>query len=142
MLQKYVELLIPGVLGILFHVFVIKVASAKIKSKVANIEFSFTQYIKDEWVVLLGNFICVCMLIVGLDELIGLKPSLAKIVKWLFFFVGISGSSVFMFAFSVADKKIRNVIDIKTNIADGVVPPVTQDNKSGLNTIATQNDPQ
>jgi hypothetical protein len=133
MQAKIIELLIPGILGILFHVFVIKVASAKIKSKAANISFSFVQYLKDERVVILGNLICVCMLIVGLDELIGLKPAVAKIIKWLFFFVGISGSSIFMFAFSIADKKIRGVIDAKTNIADDL--PLTKKNKEALQEI-------
>jgi hypothetical protein len=142
MLQKYADLLLPGILGILFHVFVIKIQSAKVRSKAANIEFSFPQYIKDEWAVLLGNFICVCMLVVGIDELIGLKPGLAKAVKWLFFFVGISGSSIFMYAFSVADKKIRNVVDIKTNLADGVIPPVTPENKEGVEVIKDQNKPE
>lgn len=135
------DYLIPGILGIMFHVFVIKVASAKIKSKAANLQFSFGQYLKDEWVVLIGNLICVCMLIVGLDELIGIKPSIAKIVKWLFFFVGISGSSIFMFAFSVADRKIRKVIDIKTNIADGIIPPVNKENREGVQVIRDENNP-
>jgi hypothetical protein len=135
MQQNYFDLLLPGILGIMFHIFVIKVASAKIKSKAANVSFSFAQYLKDEWVVILGNLICVCMLIVGLDELIGLKPAVAKIVKWLFFFVGISGSSVFMFAFSVADRKIRGVIDAKTNIADEL--PLTKENKEALKKAET-----
>lgn len=127
------HILTPGILGILFHVFVIKVISLKRKAKAANMPFSFSQFLQDEWPVILGNFICVCMLIVGLDELIGLKPSVAKLVKWLFFFVGISGSSIFMLAFSVADKRLRNIIDAKTNVADDL--PLTKKNKQVLDEI-------
>lgn len=127
--------LVPGLLGILFHVFVIKFPAVKGRAKAANLNYTFKDYVTEDWTVLIGNLIVVLMLIVGIDELINLKPAIKNYIKWLFFFVGVSGSSLFMYALSIADRKVKSVIDIKTNIADNIVPPVTPENKEGVQEI-------
>lgn len=121
MIENKLQLIPPALLGVLFHLFVVKLPSARRKSKAANIPFSPAAYIKEEWDIIVGNLICVSMLIIGIDELAKWKPSIINAVKWLFFFVGISGSSVFMYAFSRVDKTFKKIIDIKTNVADGLI---------------------
>lgn len=134
-MQSILTYLLPGILGILLQIFAVKLPAVKSRAIAANHPFSFAAYLKDDWIVLVGNFIAVFILIVCLDELIILSPKIQNYIKWLFVFVGFTGSSIFMFAFSVADKKIRKVIDVKTNIADQVEPPVNSGNVAGMRAI-------
>jgi hypothetical protein len=55
------------------------------------------------------------------DQLISWKPYILNIVKWFFGFVGVSGSTLIMSKYGQFEKKIMNVIDVKTNIADDVI---------------------
>lgn len=126
---------IPGVLGILLQVFAVKIPSLKQKFKVSNKVFSFKDYLSDDWPTLAASFVSVGILIVGLDEVIKVRPEIANYIKWLFVFVGFTGSSIIQLLLSVANKKIMQVIDVKTNIADGVEPPVNDTNKLGAKEI-------
>lgn len=129
---------IAGSLGILLQIFAVKIPTLKAKYKAANHDFKFSEYFKDDWSTILASFVSVAILIVGLDELLDLKPDLEKYVKWLFIFVGFTGSSIIQTALSVANKKIMQIIDIKTNIADGVQPPVNDSNKEGAKEIKNE----
>lgn len=104
-----------GILGILFQIFAIKLPSLKAKYAVGNRAFSFREYLADDWYTILASFICVAILIVGLDEVLDLRPELEKFIKWLFVFVGFTGSSVIQAILSVANKKIMGIIDAKTD---------------------------
>jgi hypothetical protein len=117
------DYLLPGFLGLLLQVFAIKLPYAKKKATVANYPFSFKCWILDEWTVIVGNIVSVLLLLVLIDNLIALKPGLKNYIEFLFAFVGFTGSSIFMAAFSAFDKKVMKVIDEKTNIADGITPP-------------------
>ena len=122
---------VAGMLGILLQIFAVKIPTLKQKYKVANRDFNFLDYLKDDWSTILASVVSVAILIVGLDELLDIKPGLDKYVKWMFVFVGFTGSSIIQAALSIANKKIMSIIDIKTNIADGVEPPVNDSNAAG-----------
>lgn len=124
-----------GTLGILFHIFVIKLPSLKKRSVAANQKFSVTDYFKDDWLTIVGSVLTVTIVIFGLDEILTFKPDIAGYIKWFLVFVGFTGSSVIQSVFSVANKKLMAVIDIKTNVADGVIPPVNEENKQGVKEI-------
>jgi uncharacterized integral membrane protein len=109
---------LAGTLGILLQIFVVKLPSLKTKSEAANRPFVVSEYFKDDWMSIVGSFLALAILIVCLDELINFKPSVVDYIKWLFAFVGFTGSSLIQAAFSVTNKKIMQVIDEKTNIAD------------------------
>lgn len=130
---------IAGSLGVLLQILAVKIPTLKSKYTVANKTFSMKEYLANDWYAILGSFVSVAILIVGLDEILEVKPELAKYIKWLFIFVGFTGSSIIQAVLSVANKKIMQVIDLKTNIADGVVPPVTAENKEAVKEIATDN---
>lgn len=113
-----------GTLGVLFQICVVKIPRLRAASLNANRPFSFKEYISDDWPAIMGSFIAVGILCFCLDELLNIKPDLAKIVKWLFVFVGFTGSSIIQAILSVTNKKIMELIDVKTNISDSVVPDI------------------
>jgi len=127
--------LLPGALGILLHTFAVKLPSLNQKAIKANHPFSVAEWFKNDWWTIAASFAAVLILIVGLDEAIQLKPAIKDYIKWLFAFVGFTGSSLIQAVFSVMNRKLMAVIDIKTNLADGVVPPVTPENKEGVEEI-------
>lgn len=126
--------LLAGSLGVLLQI-CLKVNALKVQSKVANHSFSFKDYFRDDVFTILGSFITVIIGVICLDEIIGLNAGIEKYVKWFFVFVGFTGSSIIQSAFSVTSKKIQAIIDVKTNIADGVKPAVDATNIEGAKEI-------
>lgn len=120
-LQLYATCFVIGLLGIAFHVFVIKLPSVKERSRVANKSFSVKEYFKDDWIALASSLVTLCALILAMDEILRYKPAIIDYVKALFFFVGYTGSSILQAALSQADKKINSLVDRKTDVADGKV---------------------
>lgn len=116
--QLYIQCLIAGLLGILIHVFGIKLPALKKRSDVANKKFSIQDYLADDWIGIGLSVITVLVAILLLDEIIGYKPALLKYIKYFFVFIGYTGSSLLLSALSKTDKAINAVVDKKTNIAD------------------------
>lgn len=112
--------LYAGVLGILLHILAVKIPSIKAKSKVANLQFKLKDYLNDDWPAMLASLVSVGIMIVGLNELLQLRPELTRYVRWLFIFVGFTGSSIIQAGLSVANQKIMKIIDYKTNVADNL----------------------
>jgi hypothetical protein len=118
-IQLYTQLFIIGLVGILFHVFVIKLPSVKEASRVANKSFSVKEYLSDDWIALCGSIVTLVACILFVDEILKWKPAIIDYIKFLFFFIGYTGSSVLLAVLSQATKKINKVVDIKTDKADG-----------------------
>jgi hypothetical protein len=110
-----------GMLGLLFHVFVIKLPALKKRSAVANIHFSFGNYLQDDWIALSASVIALIIALMGIDELIKYKPIVGEFVKWLFVFVGYTGSSTLQALLSKTDTAINKIVDRKTDVADGKI---------------------
>lgn len=126
----YFQCLVAGVLGILFHIFVLKLPALKKRAVAANVEFSPKNFFKEEWISVGSSVITVAIALLVMDELLNFKPSIYNALKGLFVFVGFTGSSILQHALGKTEKAVLNVIDRKTNIADGitgapaeVVPP-------------------
>jgi len=116
--NQYLDLFIGGIFGILAYVFILKLPKVKKRAETANLRFSIKQYLLDDWLSIVGSFITVLLAIFIFDEIGGAYPSIVKWAKFFFIFVGYTGSSLLIGAFSVADKKIQSAVDYKTNIAD------------------------
>lgn len=131
--------LLAGSLGVLLQI-CLKVNALKTQSKTANHPFIFKSYFTDDIFTILGSFITVIIGVICLDEIIGLNAGIEKYVKWFFVFVGFTGSSIIQSAFSVTQKKIQAIIDVKTNIADGIKPAVDASNAEGAKEIQKDKD--
>lgn len=115
---QYIYCFIAGVLGIMFHVFAVKLPALKRRSEVANKQFSIRDYFADDWIGLGSSIIAVLFAVLALKEIVEYRPGVVKYVKYLFFFVGFTGSSILLAVLSKTDKAINALVDKKTNIAD------------------------
>lgn len=116
----YILCFCAGILGISFHIFAIKLPSLQRRAKVANTKFSLKDYFADDWVSLGASIITVLIAILALDELLGYRPNLLGYIKYFFFFVGFTGSSILVSLLGKTDKAINAIIDTKTDIADKI----------------------
>ncbi len=139
--SEFYMFFLAGGLGVILQV-LLKIRQFQVRSKVANHIFTIKQYLKDDWATIIASFISVMILIVCLDELLAVTPQLVKYIKWLFVFVGFTGSSIIQAVLSVTNKKLMAIIDVKSNIADGIEPIVDKDNELGAEEIIKENNLQ
>ena len=125
---------ICGSLGVLLHL-MLKISNFIKLGKKANHPFSMKGYLQDDWPTIVADFLSVGILIFCLDEIVKFKPAVVDYIKWLFVFVGFTGSSIITGAMSVTGNKLMQVIDVKSNLADGKVPPVNEGNLEGAKEI-------
>ena len=138
-MNNYLIYSLAGALGVVLQI-CIKVNVLKNNSKTANHAFSYKEYFKDDLFTIIGSFTTVAIAIICIDEIVGLNSKIAEYVKWFFVFVGYTGSSIIQVAFSVTAKKIQAIVDVKTNIADGIIPPVDASNVEGVKEIQKDNE--
>lgn len=119
----FVQCFGAGVLGILFHIFVVKLPSLKKRAKAANLEFTLKDYLQDDWIALGASLLALFIALMCIDEVVKYKPIVADFVKWLFVFVGYTGSSTLQALLSKTDTAINAVVDKKTDVADGKISP-------------------
>lgn len=127
-----------GALGLLVQT-CIKIAVLKTQSKAANHPFSFKEYFINDWPTILGSILTVVIAVLTLDEWLPINTLVSKYVKVFFVFVGFTGSSLIQAVFSFYSRKLTSIIDIKTNIADGVNPPINISNIEGVKSIIEDN---
>lgn len=118
--QLYINCIIGGLFGMLFHIFAIKLPAVRSRAKAANLPFSVKDYFKDDWLAITASFLCVLILVWVLDEIIGYNPSFLRYTKFFFVFVGYTGSSILVGMLGKFDKQVQNIVDIKTNQLDAI----------------------
>lgn len=124
-IQTYIWCCVAGLLGILFHIFAIKIPAVKTRAKAANMGFSYGDYFADDLAGILSSVLTVIIVLVVLDELVAFKPEVLPFLKAGFVLIGFVGSSILIAILGKAQQKINAVVDVKTDIVDGKVPPDT-----------------
>lgn len=125
---------LAGSLGMLLQI-CMKIAKLKSESKAANHTFVFKDYFRNDWPAILGSLVSVAIAVVCIDELLAAKPGIENYIKWFFVFVGFTGSSIIQSVLSVTSRKIQAIVDLKTNIADGITPAVDAGNVEAVKEI-------
>ena len=115
--ELYVHCVMASIAGIILHV-AVKVQSLAKDHKLANLEFSFWGYLKDDKWALIMDLFCSLILVYVIDEWFDFDSRLLGKVKSIFIFVGFTGSYVVLQLMSVAKANFRKAVDHKTNIAD------------------------
>lgn len=118
--QLYINCVIGGILGMLFHLFAVKLPAVKKRATAANLKFNIKDYFKDDYLALISNVLMLVILVWALDEIVGYNPSFIRGAKFFFIFVGYTGSSFLIDKFGKYDKTTNKIVDEKTNIADSV----------------------
>jgi hypothetical protein len=99
---------------------VLKMKSLQDKARAANVEFKIREYFQNDWLSITASILTIVLFLLFLDNILNWKPVIVDYVKIGFAFVGYTGSDIASRLFGVVNKKINNVIDAKTNIADNV----------------------
>lgn len=99
---------------------VLKMKSLQDKARAANLIFKPGAYFREDWLSITASILTIILFLLFLDNILKWKPTVVDYVKVGFAFVGYTGSDIASRLFGVVNKKINSVIDVKTNIADGV----------------------
>lgn len=106
-----------GCLGVAAHS-LMKANSLQKDAVAANLEFSFSDYLKKDWLGISLSFVSVLAWLFLFGEVALKYPKISDYIKCSFFGMGFLGSYLIQTLFSRGKKLIRNTVDEKTNIAD------------------------
>lgn len=112
-----VILLLCGFLGV-FCDCCMKAQGLKTKAKVGNISFKIKDYLADDYISIAFAFASIFVWLLIFGEVSTRYPQVIGYTRLSFVLFGGVGSHAIQYFFSVADKKIMNIIDKKTDIAD------------------------
>lgn len=123
-MDHYIIYTIAGLLGIAIHT-VLELRSLKIKAKVANEPFNYSDYFKEDWLSILVSLLTITLALVllgdkGVEKMEGWYKDWARL---LFSAIGYMGDSIASRIFGSISSRIDRSIDIKTDIADGKIKP-------------------
>jgi hypothetical protein len=110
--------LLCGALGLLF-VTLAKMSSVQKDFEVANQTFVLKKFFQREMTGIGMSLVFIAIMAFTVGEWVNFKPIFADYIKLIFVMGGAIGSWAFMLFLGKSKKYIRNVIDVKTNIADG-----------------------
>ena len=122
-LSLYIQCVAMLILGQALQVFLIKVPDIKNKATLSNQKFIWKDWWAADWNLVIGTSILGALTIVGLDELIHWKEQILEYVKWFFAGIGFIGSTIVLAKYSKYAAYFNGVIDVKTNLADGLPAP-------------------
>lgn len=113
----YIQYATMYIIGQALHLLLIKIPELRQLSRTNNYEFKISGWWKEDWNIIIGSLLLGPSLMIGLDELVGIKPEIENVLKWLFWLVGVLGSLIAM-RFSKYSKIVMSYLDIKANISD------------------------
>lgn len=112
--------LFAGILGLIFATLA-KAQSTKKDFTVANETFVFQKFLKNEAIGISMSLIVILLMAITMSEWVKISPKVSDYVTIIFALGGAIGSWAFLLLLDSSKKRIRKIVDEKTNIADGVV---------------------
>lgn len=106
-----------GILGVVAHT-LLKYQGLRTDARKANTTLTLMQFLADDWVGILLAVLPVIVWLFTFAEAANKYPALRDYIRISFFMVGMAGSYALQLINSKSKKKIREVIDEKTDIAD------------------------
>ena len=115
----YIQCIAMFIGGQALDLFLMKIPELRTLWAKSNESFSWKRYWQSDWNVIIGTLVLCAICVIGLDQIVQAKPNVINYIKWLFVAIGGFGSSVIVSKWGSAKKYILDIIDKKTNIADG-----------------------
>lgn len=115
--ELYIKCFVVALVGMSLQT-VLKLKSLKSKAKVANVQFSISDYFREDWLSISASLLTIIMVLLFIDEVFNINQKIINYIKIGFAFVGYTGSDIASRLFSVVNKKINDAIDYKTTLAD------------------------
>ena len=116
--ELYIQCVLATLLGNILHV-AFKVLALWKDHKVANLEFSFLSYLKDDWLALICDAFSSFLIVYLIDEWLSFNEFIIGKIKTIFVFIGFTGSYVILTLLSVAKKKFRMAVTIRRRLVIG-----------------------
>lgn len=117
-----ITLILAGVAGVLFHC-LLKLNHLLNAARVANMNFrAWKDYWKKDAVSIFLSFLSVGIWYLIFGEVSAKYPALQGYTITSFVVMGAMGSYLIQLGLSTAQKRINDVVDHKTNIADNKIP--------------------
>lgn len=119
--QMYALYVALFILGQVLTIFWWDIPEVQKLAKVANEEFNWQEYWRKSWNMIIGLEVLGIMVFLVLDQIIHWRPQLMDKLWWMSGIFGIMGTAIGS-RFGVYRNKILNIMDHKTDIADGKIP--------------------
>lgn len=126
-MQDVLIYILAGILGVAFKTTQKIMGLQKTFAK-SNEVFVFSKYIKGEAGAILSSIIAVIIAAISIDEIAAFRPQVLTYVRLFFVAVGWMGADILISLLGTAKKYILNIIDRKTNVADGKAEVITLKN--------------
>lgn len=92
---------------------VLKLQSLQNKAAAANVEFNGRLYLRKDWLSIVASLLTIVLFLLFIDNILKWKPQIVDFLKIFFGFVGYTGSDIASRLFSVVNRQINNVINLK-----------------------------
>lgn len=126
--QLFFQLLGMYTLGQLIHLCFWDFPRNRKSARIANMRFRALDGLKDDWFLWVGNLLLGVALLFVLGELHFITDKITGKERLFFLVFGGFGSFAIQTKWGRLQEKINNIIDEKTNIADGLPPPENHNN--------------
>lgn len=119
-MNNVIVLILMGVAGVLAHCLCKLINLNKI-AQTGGVEFDWWNgYVKSDKFNIILSFLSIAVWYVVYNEAEGVYSKLSAWKATSFFLVGFFGSYAIQYGKSPGEKRIRNVIDLKTNLSDSI----------------------
>lgn len=120
--SNYLLCFIASMLGMGVYLFVVKIPAIQDHAKAANHPMTLGQYFQTDMNALVGSILSILLMLLWADEVVKLYPKVMPVLKIMYGTIGFMNSTLVIAWLGKASKIINEVVDIKTDIADGKRP--------------------
>ena len=113
----YVSCFLIATIGALLQA-AIYLKNVEDKARLANVAFDRSQYLKKDWLSITISMLTIIMFLMLVGEVVQIKHEVVNYLKIGFAFIGYFSQDIASRLFGAMNKKVNEVIDTKTTIAD------------------------
>jgi len=123
-ISLYLQCFVVALVGMALQT-TLKIKGLQDKAVAANVQFKISDYFKKDWLSILAAILTIILFLLFVDNILKWRPGIVDYAKIGFAFVGWTGGDAASRLFGVVDKKINQIINDKSNQADGSSLPTT-----------------
>lgn len=123
-MSDLIKSFIAGIIGVFLQMLYHYIDLRNLAKK-SNTYLSFGEYVKEDWINSVISTLTICVALLAWDSYAHLPAWVMNNIIWVFCFVGFVGAEMLSKVFGAARKRLYDLIDRKTNVADNILPDIT-----------------